>query len=202
MSTYYRPLSKIPFAQLFDGRLKKYGVREKIQADTTKSRRYLVGCDGILVINRKKDGDSHFTRPSFMPMPWAVCDAISEEFKIEIVSERDHRYWGFATQKEWDAFNEKMAKEDEDEFYSDLLNYVRGKPHGFKRGTVGMAKAKIARTLIRRDPGLVAPKKRDVLLEAVRAIYDRDHSIKVTLTKQDIAAAKMLVARTDDLPKA
>jgi hypothetical protein len=69
-------------------------------------------------------------------------------------------------------------------------------------GTVGMAKAKIAKTLIRRDPGLVAPKKRDVLLEPVRAIYDRDHSIKVTLTKQDTAAVKMLVARTDDLPKA
>ena len=69
-------------------------------------------------------------------------------------------------------------------------------------GPSAWLKRKLLRILIRRDPGLVAPKKRDVLLEAVRAIYDRDHSIKVTLTKQDIAAAKMLVARTDDLPKA
>jgi hypothetical protein len=43
---------------------------------------------------------------------------------------------------------------------------------------------------------------REALLEAVNVIYDRDHSVKITLTEQDLVAAEMMAARTDDLPQA
>jgi hypothetical protein len=95
MSTDYRPLPDILFAQLFDGRPEKYGVREKISARSTEVGRYLEGYDGVLLAYRAPD-----------------------------------------------------------------------------------------------------------VLEAVRAIYDRDHSVTITLTEEDLAALGMVIARTDDLSKA
>jgi hypothetical protein len=83
-----------------------------------------------------------------------------------------------------------MAKEADDDLYADILNYVTGKPNGFERETVGMTKAKIAKTLVKRDPKLLAPIKRNALLKAVNAIYDRDNAIIVTLTKRDLALAR------------
>src|SRR4051812_49869881 len=124
MSTNCRPLSKIPFVQLFDGRLEKYGVREKKYSNTTKNYRYLVGRDGVLAVYREKDGGCSFTRLCFTPVPWTVLDALAEEFKIEIVTEHQPQYWGFSTEQEWDAFNKKISKEHDDEFYADLLNYL------------------------------------------------------------------------------
>jgi hypothetical protein len=65
-----------------------------------------------------------------------------------------------------------------------------------------MIKAEIAKNLVAGDPNLMAPEKRDALLEAARAIYDRDHTVTITLRKQDLAMADMMAARIDDLPKA
>jgi hypothetical protein len=199
MSTDYRPIPDIQFAQLFDGRLEKYGIKEELVAKPRDGERYLVGCDGFLQANQQEDGNCTFTRRGFVP--WAVFDALTEEFEIELVSEHDHRYWGFDTQEEWDRFNEKLEKEDEGNFYNDLLHYVCGEPNGIWPGTIGMIKAEIAKTLVESDPGLMAPEKRDALLEAVKAIYDRDHAVIVTLTEKDLAKVELMVARTDDLPQ-
>jgi hypothetical protein len=200
MSTYYRPIPDISFDQLFDGRLEKYGIKEEIVANPTKGMRYLVGCDGFLQVHREENGTCAFTRRGCVP--WSIFDALTEEFRIELVSEHDHRYWGFATEEEWNACHEQLAKEDEDKFYDNILKYLRGEPNGLLRGTIGMIKAKIAESLVARDPSLMAPEKRDALLDAVRAIYDRDHTVTITLTEQDLAAADMMAARIDDLPKA
>jgi hypothetical protein len=135
-------------------------------------------------------------------MPWAVFDALTEEFEIDLVSEHDHRYWGFSTEEEWVAFQEKIAKKNEDAFYSDLLRYLRDEPNDLKPGTNGMTMAEIAKTLVANDPGLMAHEKRDALLEAVNVIYYREHAVTVTLTEQDLALAEMMVARTGDLPEA
>ena len=200
MSTAYRPLPDILFVQLFDGRLEKYGIKEEIVANSEEGTRYLVGCDGFLRVHRQKDGTCDFTQRGFLP--WSIFDALAEEFEIELVSEHDYRYWGFSTEEEWDAFNEKFAKESKDKFYDDLRNYVSDQPNGLSPGSIGMIQAEIAKTLVESDPGLMAPEKRDVLLKAMMAIYDRDHAETVTLTEQDLAAVEMMVARTGELPKA
>ena len=127
---------------------------------------------------------------------------MAEEFEIEWVSEHDHRYWGFATEKEWNDYWDEENKKDEDIFYSDLLHYVQDEPNDIRPGTIGMIKAKIAKALVEGEPGLAAPEKRDALLGAIRAIYDWDHALIVRLTEQDLAAAHLMAARTDDLPKA
>jgi hypothetical protein len=200
MSTDWRPIPDIPFAELFDGRLEKYGIRALIVDRETEGWQYLEGPDGTLSVSRAEDGTCIFTRRGVVP--WTIFDAIAEEFKIEWVSEYDHRYWGFATEKEWDDWNNQLAKESEDEFYNDLVKYLRDEPNGLRPGTIGMIKAEIAKTLVKGDLGLMAPEKRNALLEAVEAIYDRDHAVKIELTEQDLAAAELMAARTDDLPKA
>jgi hypothetical protein len=186
MSTDYRSTPAIPFAQLFDGRLEKYGVYETIRSDSTEQRRYLGGRDGVLEAFREEDGNSSFMRNSFTPVPWATFDALIEEFDVELVSEHDHRFWGFATQKKWDDWREQSEKQTEDRFYNDVIHYVRDEPNDLRPGTIGMKQAEIAKTLVGSDESLMLPENRHRLLEAVQAAYDRDHTITVTLTKQDL----------------
>ena len=202
MSTSYRPIPAIPFTELFDGRLDKYGVREKAHADSTLRKRYLLGSDGVLEAYQNDDGTSSFSRRSFTPVPWTVINALTEEFGIELVSEHDHRYWGFANEKDWRDWQDQLAKEAEGDFYKDLVHYIRGEPNDIRPGTVGMLQAEIAKDLVAKDESLMAPNNRHLLLEAVEVIYDRDHTVRVTLTKQNLAAAELMMARTNELPQA
>jgi hypothetical protein len=202
MSTSYRSLTEIPYESLFDSRLEKHGVREELRSDTTAEYRYLVGRDGALIAFPENNGlGCSFSRPSFAPMPWAVLDALVDEFQVELVTEYDHRYLGFDAAEEWDAFQEELAKENEDWFYKNLLHYVRGEPNDLPPGTIGMTQADIAKTLIELDQSLAEPGKREVLLKKVEAVYWEKHSVSVSLTDADREAAKMFMARIKDLPK-
>ena len=123
--------------------MEKYGIKEEIVANPTEGTRYLVGCDGFLQANRQENGTCTFTRRGVTP--WSIFEAIAQEFKVEFVSEHDHRYWGFATEEEWDAWHEQGAKEAEDEFYDNILKYLRGEPNVVLPGTILMIKAEIAK---------------------------------------------------------
>jgi hypothetical protein len=202
MSTDYRPLNDISYDYLFDGRLEKYDVREELRSDTTTECRYLFGRDGVLIAFRENDGNrSSFSRPSFGPMPWSVFDAIAAEFQSELVSEHDHRYWGFNTADEWDNFNDKLAKDGTDKFYNNVLHYVRGEPNDLLPGTIGMRQADIAKALIEGDRSLIEPQNRDALLQAVERVYLERDAVSVKLTDRDLAAVEMLMARTETLPR-
>ncbi len=137
-----------------------------------------------------------------LPVPWAVIDALTQEFEIELVSEHDHRFWGFATEKDWRDSEIKYAKEAEDKFYKNLCHYIRGEPNDIRPGTIGMLQAEIAKDLVAKDESLMAPNNRHALLEAVKVIYDRDHTVRVTLTKKDLARVELMAARTNELPQA
>ncbi len=200
MSTDWRPIPDIPFVKLFDGCLEKYGIKEAIGESVRDDVRYLQGPDGYLQAHREEDGTSYFTRRG--DVPWAIFDAIAEEFGIEWVSESDYRFWGFATEKEWDDFWNEENKKSDDNFYNNLLHYLRDEPNDIRPETIGMIKAKIAKTLVEGNPGLATPEKRDALLEAIEAIYDRDHGVRITLSEEDLASAVLRVTRTNDLPKA
>jgi hypothetical protein len=160
-----------------------------------------VGSDGVLEAYRQLDGNANFSRGSFEPIPWAVIDALTNEFQIELVSEHDHRFWGFASKKEEEDRHNQIAKEYEDDFYKNLVHYLRGEPHNLTSGTIGMQKAEIAKALVATDESLLTPTKRHLLLEGIEAIYDRDHSVKITLTAESLALVELLAARTDELPR-
>lgn len=79
MSTQYKPLMNIPYERMFDGRLDQYRVREEIRTDTSDSRRYLAGADGVLAVFPDQNGaSSTFVRPDFGPMPWSIFDALMQ----------------------------------------------------------------------------------------------------------------------------
>jgi hypothetical protein len=178
MSTDTLPIPDILFEQLFDGRMEKHGIREKMMADSSAEKRYLEGRDGILQVYRNDHGASIFVRGSFTPIPWAVFDALIEEFKVELVGEDDHRFWGFATEEECSAYFENQRKEREDEFYSGLISYLRNEPTSFAAGGPGWSdyiQGTIAKELTVSDPGLMAPERRSELLAKIDAIYRNRH---------------------------
>ncbi len=115
MSTHYMPLKAIPFAQLFDGRLERHLILEKLTEWTADDERYLESSNGTLVAYRSEDGGSTFSRYAWSGSTSAIVDAIAEEFDTEIVSNQDHRYWGFATEEEMNARHDEISHESNEE---------------------------------------------------------------------------------------
>ncbi len=66
-----------------------------------------------------------------------------------------------------DAALEVNVREHEDQFYASLLKFVAGEPHDIEPGTVGMARAVIAKMLVKENPALAAPENRGVLLKEI-----------------------------------
>ena len=134
--------------------------------------------------------------------PGKILAAISEAFEIDVFSEHEPQYWGFDTQEEWDAACKKMNDQFRDQFYADLCAYIRGEPNDIKPGTIGEIKAKIAKTLVDSQAALAAAGKQGHAVVQDRRHLYRDHAVVITLGPEDMASAKMLAAREDDLPKA
>ncbi len=200
MSTDYRPLKPVPFSDLFDGRFARYGVREHTGSMTSDKHRCLT--DGRNYVWAYDDGTGLLggvTR--YGPnCPLKILEAIAEEFDARIFDEHQPEYWGFDSQEEMDATHEEIARRHRQEFYEDLLKYVRGEPNGIRAGTIGEIQADIAKDLIAQEPTLVENKEK--LIEAVEHVYEERHVTKVTLSKEDIAFVKMCTTLDEDLPQA
>ena len=205
MSTYYSPLQKIRFLDLFDGRLERSGVREDVNEETDlTSKRCLTDGRNYLWVYKNDDDEfvGDFTRYGLGNVPGKILGAIAEALDTEIVSEYEPQFWGFETQEEWDSFQQKMADEGEAKFYEDLMKFVRGETNDLRPGTIGMIQADIAKDLIAESPHLALPKNKTGLLQAVKAADERDHTMKITLDENDVAFAIMLATHEDDLPRA
>lgn len=202
MSTYYAPFNKIHARDLFDGRLEKFGVREQSTADTTETRKCLTDGRNYLWVYIDDAGIVSNIKRSGANAPSKILNAIAEAFDTDIFSEYEHQYWGFDTQEEWDAWQDKMAKEDDEKFQTELLKYLRGEPNDIRPGTVGMGWAEAAKKLVENDPTLLLPENKDRLLNEAGSIYNGDHTVTVTLTPEDLALVKMIATHEDDLPKA
>ena len=129
-------------------------------------------------------------------------NAIGQVFETYIALEYEAKYWGFDTEEEWEAFQEKLSKEGRDEFYVDLMKFLRNEPHDFRPGTNGMTMADLAKTLVEKDPSLLNPENREKLLAKIDEVFLGEHAIQVKLTPEDIAVAEMRVTHEDDLPQA
>ena len=134
--------------------------------------------------------------------PGKILAAISEAFETDVFSEYEPQHWGFDTQEEWDAAENKLADQHRDQFYADVCVYIRDEPNDIRPGTIGEIQAKIAKTLVASDAALAEPENSDRLMSEMEAIYDRDHAVVITLGPEDIALAEMLATHEDDLPKA
>jgi hypothetical protein len=137
-----------------------------------------------------------------MNAPQRILKAIGDAFGVDVVSEYEPEFWGYETEEEWEAAWAAMAEKKKQDFYNDVVKFVRGEGHKITPGTIGMIKAEIAKRLIAVSPDLLAVDKRPDLIKAVELIYDRDHTVRVTLTDKDLAFARMAATHEDDLPQA
>jgi hypothetical protein len=136
-------------------------------------------------------------------LPAEILGAIAEAFDTDIVSEHEPQFWGFETQEEWDAWMDQISNEDTESFYLEVLKYVRGESHDIGPTTVGMIWAQIAKEIVEKDPTLLLLENKDKLLSEIdRIYYHGEHTVTVTLSPEDIAAADLSVAHEDDVPRA
>jgi hypothetical protein len=202
MSTDYATLNKVHITDLFDGRLEEFGVREHVHpTETTATAKCLTDGRNYLWVYVHESGFISTITRYAGNAPGKILGAIAEVFDTGIVSEYEPQFWGFDTQEQWDAAEEEISKKYEDEFYLDLLNFVSGKPHEIKPGTIGEIQAKIAKQLVEADSALIQAERREEFLNKIDEIYDREHTVTITLSDQDIALACMLATHEDDLPQ-
>ena len=126
-----------------------------------------------------------------MNAPGKILRAICDAFDVEVVSDYEPQSFGFETQEAMDAAMEKSSAEHRDSFYEQVIHYVRGDVHDLRPGTVGMRQAGIAKGLIAEDSDLALPGNKDRLLQAIDAMDDRDHAVKITLTPEEVAVVRM-----------
>ena len=181
MSIDFRPLTPIRMADLFDSRLEKAGVREHHNKNESYngSRCLTDGCNFLWVFPNDEGLVSIFVRWFPNGNPGRILGAISDEFGVKIVSEHEPEYWGFKTTEEWEKWEADLAAKaakDEQDFYDEVVKFVRGESHNIRSGTNGMMKAEIAKRLVAESPELLAKDKRPRLIKAVDMIYTRDHS--------------------------
>jgi hypothetical protein len=202
MSTNFRVIPAVLFSDLFDGALEVFEVREHVTESTNPDLRCLTDGGNYLWAYRGNDGLVAVFTCWGVNAPGKILRAICDAFDVEVVSEYEPQYFGFETQEAMDAAMEKISAEYRDSFYEQVIHYVRGDVHDLKPGTIGMTQAGIAKGLIAEDSDLALPGNRDRLLQAIDATYDRDRAVKITLTPEEVAVARMHATHEDDLPKA
>jgi hypothetical protein len=173
MSTDFRALTTIEVNILFDGRLERFGVHEyfPVQKSDLASRVLSDGSD-FLYVYRGVDNVSVFTAYG-LNNPARILEAIEQALGTEIVSEHNARFWGFDTWDSWTAALSRMAKDEADQFYGELLKHLRGEPNEIKTSTGEMARAEIAAKLVADDPGLLLLENRLRLEEAIEMTWNQ-----------------------------
>ena len=99
-----------------------------------------------------------------------ILAALAETFDTDIVSEYDHRFWGYDTEEEWEEAQRKMAQEHDDWWHGELMKFLAGEPADLHPGTIGMIKANYAPEGVAPDPALMHDHER--LLAAVEDKYE------------------------------
>ena len=172
MSTYYRPMRPIQITKLFDGSLEKFGVSESPEQDSSNSHRCLTDGESFLWVGVDSTRSSvGFTRYGSNAVG-GILSAVSGVFDTKIAEEYDPQFWGFETQEEWDACEQKITEERDAIFYVEMMKHVRCEPNNLREGSVGMIEAEIAKNLIADRPSLGSPEKKRELLDAISKTYD------------------------------
>jgi hypothetical protein len=203
MSIGYRLRKSIKADELFDGRLEAFGVREEVRPEEAADRfppymkvrevKYLTDGRNSMEVVVYENGVPDLTVSNLWCAPEKeIFHAIAEAFDTDIVTEDQPEFWGFDTQEEWDAYQNRIHEENERKFHAELLKHLRGEPSDIRPGTIGMENVEIAKALVEKDPSLMEPENRDKLMGEIDAVYDRDYAVKVTLTPEEVADAEVV----------
>ena len=130
MSTHFIALPPVRFADLFDGRLDRLGVTERVSEVTTDDWRCLTDGNGTLWISVNKNGSASFKLTAQGGAPGYILSTVEKVFDTEIVSEYEAKYWGFESHEEWKRWEAKRYEEEDGRLYENMLKYVRGARNG------------------------------------------------------------------------
>ena len=140
---------KVSACDLFDERLKKFGIREVIDPHNDGKRsRCLTDGSQFLVVHLTEDGFVDFLGALGADIPRKILNAICEAFGAEIFSQHEPQFRAL-----WDA----AWKE-------------RGEPNYIEPGTIGAIAAHFAKKLVEADPTLLQPENKERLLGEVDAV--------------------------------
>jgi hypothetical protein len=202
MSTYFVLSRKVSARDLFDGRLAKWGIREHVFPQTEENSRCLTDGRNYLWVAISSHGWVGQLSRYGASVPSKILHAIVEAFHTEIFSEHEPQYWGYSTREEWAAAWSEMDERSRREFYDDVWKFVRGGASNLISGTIGETKGMIAKALVEKNAALLEPENKDKLMAEMEAVYDRDHTVVIRLTQEELALAQMLGTYEDDLPQA
>ncbi len=95
MSTVYITKETISFADLFDGRLEPYGIREGKPEGSTEDRRVLTDGRNYLWVHAAPDGTLGILKSycDSANRPEKILDAVAEAFDSNIFSEYEPQFW-------------------------------------------------------------------------------------------------------------
>ena len=103
MSTDYRTLKKIRFADLFDGRLDRYGVREYKNESSNERFRCLTDGFNYMWVRADEKGDLE-----------GILGVIMGVFATDVVSEYEPQRLGYATTQDEDRIYDDLGLEFDD----------------------------------------------------------------------------------------
>ena len=187
MSTQYSLKENVKFAEVFDGRLERFGVYEFSIGLAEPNTRCLTDGSNILCVCEDElvgimTGYGQFDSKE------KILTAISVVFDTNIFSEHQPQFWGFDTDEEWEESlnvdNEKLTAD----LYIEVMKYVRGEPHNIDPTTDGIELANIAKRLIAEKPDLASPDREAELMEETIKIHIEHYIARKSMTVEDLKA--------------
>ncbi|NRP27351.1 hypothetical protein XMD420_000954 [Marinobacterium sp. xm-d-420] len=170
MSTSYCAVIKLPIEQVFDKRLWRHGIIEFFEEEITTLDRCLTnGIDYIWIHLNKINETSCAFQVDRIPTDFEL--QLIELLEANVYSEHEPQFWGFETMEEWHSAMEEEARIEREEFYANLVAFLKFKTHKFKKGTVAMDKVLIAHDLVIEDPTFLVAERKDQFLETIDKIY-------------------------------
>jgi hypothetical protein len=119
---------------------------------------------------------THFVDDGYLDKTCCWCGkSAADGEKIEVVqfSSRSAEWMHVNCER---LYSERCKKEQEDFYAIEVLKFVRGEPCDIRPGTVGEARAKIAKDLITRNPTLALPGNLQELIAAVETV-EHEHAL-------------------------
>jgi hypothetical protein len=197
MTTEYIAGKTIRASELFDGRLEKFGIRERIlpevaeelkrlDPDVTYERKRCL-TDGIsnLGVFVKDDGSiGRLVDYNIVRARNKNLKAIGEEFGTNMIPEYEPEFWGFCTE---DGFLDWQIALGEIEI-DEIMRFLRGEPHDISRGTVGLVMADLVKELVTKYPALLLSENADQLRDTIRELNQRPNGVTLRLSDDDLTA--------------
>lgn len=173
MSADFRLEKCILMEDVFDGCLEEFGLKEiAVHDDMDMTARCLFDGNDSVWLHGEEFVDTikcyHSNDPS------QILKAICQKYNTKVFSEDEPGFLGFKDDEDMSNFFKQLIKEDRDRLYQNVMSFLHCKPHPFVRDIIAESEALIAHELAVENPCYLDPGSKEVFLDAIKEIYDRE----------------------------